>query len=311
MRDILAVDMEEQKGSEMTKRRKTSRKASRPLSPEADRVRHVLWALFAGSQTAMAATVHVSQSAVSRVVSGKQEPSVKMMRSMATLPGVDKKWALEGIGVWPETPEPVLASEPFLPVVDEFFAKMSADRQRDVSSERRAIAPTDYRPTRYFFRVSSLSVLTRVPELRISAADLLLVETDASRWEGNPAYLNGRLCATSRDGEPGNWQFVRARWVGGQGPDLARLSYDLLKDEGANAFGRKKDERQSRRIVTRPKKDDSLNQANRADVAVKKEVLIVPESQGSEARREAPGGHLDVFTPFEIIGVVVQLLRPF
>jgi hypothetical protein len=236
-----------------------------------------------------------------------------MMRSMATLPGVDKKWALEGIGVWPETPEPVLASEPFLPVVDEFFAKMSADRQRDVSSERRAIAPSDYRATRYFFRVSSLSVLTRVPELRISAADLLLVETDASRWEGNPAYLNGRLCATSRDGEPGNWQFVRARWVGGQGPDLARLSYDLLKDEGANAFGRKKDERPSRRIVTRPKNDESLNQAieNRTDDVVRNEGPIAPESRGTEARREAPGGNLDVLTPIDVVAVVIQLLRPF
>jgi hypothetical protein len=311
MRAILAVDKEEQKGSKMTNRRKTSQKTNRRLSPEADRVRHVLWALFAGSQTALAASVRASQSAISRVVSGKQEPSVKMMRSMATLPGVDKKWALEGIGVCPETPEPVLASEPFLPVVDEVFPKMTADRQRDVSSERRAIAPSDYRPTRYFFRVSSLSVLTQVPELRIAAADLLLVETDASRWDGNLAYLSGRLCATSREGEPGNWQFVRARWVGGQGPDLAPLSFDLLRGEGASALGRKKDERPTRRIVTRPTNDDSLNQANRADVAEKKEVPIVPESRGSEARSEAPGGHLDVLTPFEIIGVVVQLLRPF
>jgi len=294
----------------MTTRRKISKKASRPLSPEADRVHYVLWTLFGGSQTAMAASVGASQSAISRVMSGKQAPTEKMMRSLAALAGVDKRWALEGIGGCPETPEPRLASEPFLPVVDEFVAKMSADRQRDVSSERRTIAPSDYRPTRYFFRVSGLSVLTQVPELRIVPADLLLVETDVNRWEENPTYLNGRVCVTSSDGGPGNWQFALARWVGGQGADVPRLSFRLLRDESASVVGRKNEPR-SRQIVTRPRNDDSLNQANRADVAVKKDVPIAPEIQGPHAQLEAPSSNLGMLTDIKVVGVVIHLVRLF
>ncbi len=139
----------------MGKRRKNSKRTGSPLSPAAERVRHVLWAFFAGSQTALAASIETSQSAISRVVSGRQEPTEKMMRSLAALPGVDKRWALEGLGNRPESPEPRLTPEPFLPVLEEFVPTMTADRQRDSSSERRAIAPSDYRPSRYFFRVSS------------------------------------------------------------------------------------------------------------------------------------------------------------
>ncbi len=150
--------------------------------------------------------------------------------------------------------------------------------------------------------------MTRVPELRIAAADLLLMETDASRWVGNLTYLQGRICVVPDDG---GWQFVRARWVGREGFDLAGLSVEPLSDEGASGVQPAKYDRPLRQIHTeRGYASEAIGLSSVLPAAVKTDDPVVPEGQRPDAPREAAVHEVEV-NAAGIVAAVVQLVRPF
>jgi hypothetical protein len=194
------------------------------LSPEAHRVLHVLELFFGRNQTKLAAAVGCSQAAISRIVAGKQEPGTKVLAGVAAIPGIDAQWALHGIGRRPGPTQRAFQMEGLLPVLNDVASKMTAELQRTMSSEQRIVASPDFSPTRYFLRASEKSDLVADPIAKVMPGDLLLVEADASRWAGNPVYLDGRTCIVQDGIEGGRWRFVRARWA----PDGAALRFDNL-----------------------------------------------------------------------------------
>lgn len=80
--------------------------AGQKLSAEAQRVADVLWYAWGNSQTRMAAAIGVSQSVISHVIVGRQQPGRKLLAAIAKSRLVNSLWLLTGEG------EPEIVREP-------------------------------------------------------------------------------------------------------------------------------------------------------------------------------------------------------
>jgi transcriptional regulator with XRE-family HTH domain len=62
------------------------------------RIIQVMELIFAGSQRQLAEAVHMSPAMISRVVSGKRDPSKRLIKAISQLPEVNADWLLTGNG---------------------------------------------------------------------------------------------------------------------------------------------------------------------------------------------------------------------
>lgn len=72
--------------------------SDQPLSDLAKRIDWLLQKLWAGSQSRMAGETGVSQSAISNVTTGRQQPGRKMLEKIAAVPVINLPWLLSGQG---------------------------------------------------------------------------------------------------------------------------------------------------------------------------------------------------------------------
>jgi len=140
------------------------------------RFRYALTAIYGGSQRKMAAALGVSQAAVSRVISGHQDPSPRMLLALSRIGELDASWVLTG----EHQPDALVEQSPWLPVVQDVVRSPSEIDL--VKAERRAVAAAEYSDTRYFVRLHDRDQVASRLGFQIAAGDLLLVETQPAYW---------------------------------------------------------------------------------------------------------------------------------
>jgi hypothetical protein len=169
----------------------------RELSELATRVEWLLKNVWEGVQVKMASDIGVTQSAISNIVTGRQQPGRKFLAAVASNPAINSKWLISGDG------EPLARpnSEPgrrALYVARTLFEGLPDDHG-DCLGDMLEVPLRLYRPSRYWFEIPAGCSLVSAPELKISAGDLVLFEPDQKGW---PDSIKGHPCIIkSADGD--------------------------------------------------------------------------------------------------------------
>lgn len=159
------------------------------LSDTAQRVDWVLKKVWSGSQTKMAAEIGVSQSAISNVVTGRQQPGRKFLAAVASKSLINSTWLITGEG------DPLITQGPessrrALYVARSLFDGYPEDHG-DQLGNMQEVPMRFYRPSRYWIEVPTGCPLTKFDSLKIAVGDFVLFEPDAKSW---PANLVGHPC---------------------------------------------------------------------------------------------------------------------
>lgn len=162
---------------------------SAKLSEVALRIDWLLKKVWQGSQTKMARDIGVSQSVISHVVVGRQEPGRKLLAAIASNSLVNSRWLITGEG------EPLVAqfTEPgrrALYVARTLFEGLPDDHG-DCLGDMLEVPLRLYRPTRYWFEIPADCPLVSVSSLKIAVGDLMLFEPDQKGW---PDSIKGHPC---------------------------------------------------------------------------------------------------------------------
>lgn len=159
------------------------------LSELAKRVEWVLKNVWEGVQVKMASDIGVTQSAISNIITGRQQPGRKFLAAVASNPAINSKWLISGDG------EPLARpnSEPgrrALYVARTLFEGLPDDHG-DCLGDMLEVPLRLYRPTRYWFEIPADCPLVSVSSLKIAVGDLMLFEPDQKGW---PDSIKGHPC---------------------------------------------------------------------------------------------------------------------
>jgi len=162
---------------------------SAKLSDVALRVDLLLKKVWQGSQTKMARDIGVSQSVVSHVVVGRQEPGRKLLAAIASNPLVNPRWLITGEG------EPLVAqfTEPgrrALYVATGLFEGLPEEHSECLGSMLE-VPLRFYRATRYWYEIPEGCPLVSSSSLKVAVGDLVLFEPDRNGW---PVSIKGHPC---------------------------------------------------------------------------------------------------------------------
>ncbi len=164
------------------------------MNPTARRVQRLLMLLFAEIQQREAARqIGVTQSLLSRTLSGEREPSKTLLRKLGSFPGVNARWLLDGIG------EPLTAGGTTLPIIEQLPKKPETKwEELQQEAERHWISEPRFSETRYWCRVNEKTLRSWGEwrsRCKFAAGDHLLLETDRRQIEALP--LKKRLVVAS------------------------------------------------------------------------------------------------------------------
>ncbi len=159
------------------------------LSELAKRVEWLLKNVWEGVQVKMASDIGVTQSAISNIITGRQQPGRKFLAAVASNPAINSKWLISGDG------EPLARpnSEPgrrALYVARTLFEGLPDDHG-DCLGDMLEVPLRLYRPTRYWFEIPADCPLVSVSSLKIAVGDLMLFEPDQKGW---PDSIKGHPC---------------------------------------------------------------------------------------------------------------------
>jgi len=170
------------------------------LSDVAKRIDWVLKKVWHGSQTKMARDIGVSQSVISHVIVGRQEPGRKLLAAIASNPVINSTWLITGEG------DPLVSqiTEPgrrALYIARSLFEGLPEENSECLGSMQE-VPLRYYRRSRYWIEVESGNPLTSISMLNVKVGDFVLFEPDAKNW---PANLVGHPCIVRT--EHGDLQF--------------------------------------------------------------------------------------------------------
>ena len=152
------------------------------------RVKYVLEIIWSGNQREMARAVGISQSLISKVVTGQQPPGKRFMSALAKYPGINADWVMHGTGHAVEFPQ-----RGSLPVADGVLPGPPLEVPHLLSGSRHPVAAQYDRTSRYWLLLTDLSPVVRDQSHRLASNDLLLLETDTA-WTRRTDLVDGRLC---------------------------------------------------------------------------------------------------------------------
>jgi len=153
------------------------------LSDVAQRVAWLLKEIWHGSQTQMAREISMRQSAISNVITGRQEPGRQLLTAMGMHPAINAGWLLTGQGThFPEGCN--------LPVATTLFRGLPHEHV-DCLGGSLNVPVEEYRPSRYWIEVTSENPWVGHRTLHIAIGDRVLLEPDRIGW---PEDLTGFPC---------------------------------------------------------------------------------------------------------------------
>ena len=266
------------------------------------RIDHVLEIVFRGNQRAMADSLGVSKGLVSKVATRAQRPSEAFLDAIARLPMVNGDWLRYGRGLplLPSTVGSLAVAEVILPGPPGTHTGL-------LHGERCAVAAALERETRYWLRVGGHFAIASVPEMRIAARDLLLMETARDHLD-RLDVLDGQLCAIAISSET-QTTYAFARLTIKKGKLLATVYHPEIRNEVAEAGPK----------LTNKEFIDAMNQPTRMKIDRRRpraptdqaaaEGMPAPQTdEGTSRQPDYPGGRQLTGTN-EVVGLVLLLQR--
>lgn len=148
--------------------------------------------VWGGNRSQMGRDLGVDQSAISKVLAGKQEPSAKLLEKLASHPRVNSVWLFTGVG------EPLIEGglRPgvggYCPLLDELLPGPLAEHRDRLSGVSYPVASPFDTPTSYWYRVPANTPVT-ISDHKVQGGDLFLIETDPT-WTHKSAAVLGKFC---------------------------------------------------------------------------------------------------------------------
>jgi len=263
------------------------------------RFRYVLDAFYAGNQSGFARALGCTQSVVSKIITGRQHPGSRLLLALASLDGMDRKWALLGEGSPPEL-DSGTALKLALPVWEDPTTAFDP-KSPGKAAEFRAVSGADFSPTRLFLRLSKAS-MPLTSGLQFQVGDLLLIDRNASVWEQDRNRLDGRICFVRSSLMAPRVSLTRVLVKASVAGNAATLvAIDLPIDDGSSS---------PQAVEVRARSEDRrLREIHFSDAPNPRRRPAQPRAEREEPARPVPqSGELSLE---QIVGVVVQLVRLF
>jgi transcriptional regulator with XRE-family HTH domain len=149
--------------------------------------------LWQANRSQMARDLDTDQSAMSRILSAKQQPGAKLLERLATWPSVNVGWLFLGQGepILPEGLRPGVGQ--FLPLAEELLPGQPDEHRERLTQVSYPVAAAFYSPTAYWYRLPPKSAVAReCPDVLVG--DHMLIETDA-KWTRRWGAVIGKFCA--------------------------------------------------------------------------------------------------------------------
>lgn len=164
------------------------------MNPTARRVERLLKLLFAEIQQREAARqIGITQSLLSRTLSGEREPSKTLLEKLGSFPGVNLRWLLDGVG------DPLTEGGTTLPVIERLPTKPKTKwEELEKEAERFWVSEARFSETRYWWRMNKKTLRSWGDcslKCKATAGDYLLLETDRTQIEA--MSLDRRLVVVS------------------------------------------------------------------------------------------------------------------
>jgi hypothetical protein len=162
-----------------------------------ERMQLIAERVWHGNQARMADELDVSPPVISRVLSGKQPPTGKLLAALLRRhPEVNLHWLLSGQGEPFVEPGGAAGGGRLRPVVDKLLPGPPKEHPGLLSGLGYPVAAAFDAPSRYWYRVPDGAAVLKAPE-QVDSDDLLLVETD-ERWTRRWGDVIGKFCAFRR-----------------------------------------------------------------------------------------------------------------
>jgi hypothetical protein len=247
-----------------------------------ERMQVIAERVWQGNQARMAEDLGVSRPVISRVLTGKQQPTGKLLAALLRRhPDVNLHWLLSGHGEPFIEPGVEVGGGRLRPVVDDLLPGPPDEHPGLLSGLGYPVAAAFDAPSRYWYRIpAGAAVLRRTEEIalggaeKIASGDLLLVET-SEKWTRRWGAVIGKFCAI-RHGK-GRRERILLGQVDATGnvyiEDYETFRVDLFGEEG------------------------------------KAWLVVADTPAGVEVGRRAVSGEVIVLE--QVVGVCVLLERPF
>lgn len=175
------------------------------LESVSDRFAFLLRKIWGGSQTRMASDCGISQSSISNVITGRQQPGRAILTAVAAHPLVNAQWLLTGAG----TPLGEFAGASALSVAKTLFMGLPSQNRERLADYLLPVEQHLFSPSRYWFEVVAGNPFVHDSDLSIAIGDKILFEPDSSGW---PSDLRGHPCI-ARVGRGKNAKLLLAKSV--------------------------------------------------------------------------------------------------
>jgi len=164
-------------------------------SPLAARLRLLCERVWDGNKTRMGRDCGgVDQPTMSRVLAGRQQPSVELLEALARREDVNPRWLVCGHGEpRPASRGPDLAGGDFSPIAKTPLPDEPGNCPELLTHTSLPVATSFFSPTAYWYAVPKRHALTRSKSGGVSAGAYLLIEASPA-WTREERRYRGRLC---------------------------------------------------------------------------------------------------------------------
>lgn len=178
-------------------RKRRQEETGEPLSPLAQRIKHLCDELWEGNMSSMGRELGISHPVMSRVLAGTQPAPGKMLEALAQREGMNLRWLFAGEGDFQGEQRIGAGGGHFCPIASSLLPGKPADHPERLTFTTLPVASAFFSETAYWYRVGADDLIVKARSARVAAGDFLLIET-SENWTRRPEAFRGRL-AVIRD----------------------------------------------------------------------------------------------------------------
>src|SRR5581483_10391369 len=173
-------------------RKREQKESGEPLSPLAQRIKHLCDELWGGNKSEMGRELGISHPVMSRVLAGTQPPPGKLLEALAKREGMNLRWLFAGEGDFRGEQGTGAGGGHFCPIASSLLPGKPADHPERLTFTTLPVASAFYSETAYWYRVGPEHPIVKARPARVAQGDFLLIET-SDQWTCRPEAFRGRL----------------------------------------------------------------------------------------------------------------------